>query len=226
MIHESPASSESEPLSSTSASISSAAAPFAPLAAAPPPPAAPPPKDDRFDPARLRLSQDFSSVGVKKALITVPVRKPHRQAFVRVAASPELRFETAVLELKEEGETYLVDPSLRDVLALEIAPKELFLAIDRQGVLFLWPVKLPQADGRHDAWSRSAFAAAEAAMKSWVRVVANLSLGAYEVYVATADIPEPDWPSMELKEIIQIAFRDRYIDTIDHPVVRRLRGEG
>ena len=39
---------------------------------------------DRFDPSRLRLSQNFvESVGVKKALLTVPVRKPGRQDFVR-----------------------------------------------------------------------------------------------------------------------------------------------
>jgi len=39
---------------------------------------------DQFDPSRLRLSQNFvESVGVKKALLTVPVRKPGRQDFVR-----------------------------------------------------------------------------------------------------------------------------------------------
>ena len=38
-----------------------------------------------FDPAHLRLSQDFTSqIGGKKALMSVPVRKPDRQWFVRV----------------------------------------------------------------------------------------------------------------------------------------------
>ncbi len=38
-----------------------------------------------FDPASLRLSQNFhESLGVKKALITVPVRKPGKQDFIRV----------------------------------------------------------------------------------------------------------------------------------------------
>jgi hypothetical protein len=40
---------------------------------------------DLFDPARLRLTQNFAEgLGVKKALITVPVRKPDRQSFIRV----------------------------------------------------------------------------------------------------------------------------------------------
>jgi hypothetical protein len=35
---------------------------------------------DPFDPESLRLSQDFSAaLGVKKALLTVPVRKPAKE---------------------------------------------------------------------------------------------------------------------------------------------------
>ena len=61
-----------------------------------------------LDLARLRLGQDFADkVGVKKALLTVPVRKPDRQSFVRVHPDPSWRLDTAVLTLKEERETYL-----------------------------------------------------------------------------------------------------------------------
>ena len=42
------------------------------------------PASDPFDPAALRLSQDFaSSIGVKKVLTVVPCRKPNRHEFVR-----------------------------------------------------------------------------------------------------------------------------------------------
>jgi hypothetical protein len=59
--------------------------------------------DDTFDPIRLRLSQDFQSmVGVRKVLVTVPVRKPDRQWFVRIHPEESWRLETAVLEVKEE----------------------------------------------------------------------------------------------------------------------------
>ena len=44
---------------------------------------------------RLRLSQDFgASVGVKKAIVAVPCRKPHRHEFVRVRPGDEWRLET------------------------------------------------------------------------------------------------------------------------------------
>ena len=61
--------------------------------------------------------------------------------------------------------------------------------------------------------------------KGWVRVQANMSLGAYEVWDTTAPIPEPDWPDTPFKDLLRIAFRDRFITALDHPVLKRLRGE-
>jgi hypothetical protein len=183
-------------------------------------------KTDPFDPARLRLSQDFAAtVGVKKALITVPVRKPSKQEFVRVHPDQAYRLETAVLELKEERETYLVEPSLWPELPSELTPKVLFTTMNRQGVLTLWPVRMPGEDGRLDEWNTSALEAAEMARERWVRVVANMGLGAYEVYEATGNLPEPSWPELGFPEILKVAFKGRYIADFDHPVIRRLRGE-
>jgi hypothetical protein len=183
---------------------------------------------DPFDPASLRLSQDFSaSFGVKKALITVPVRKPDKAWFVRVHPAEEYALQTAVIELKEDRETYLVAPQLWPDLAGEgtFSPRALFTAINRQGVVFLWPIRLPGADGKVDAWSQSALEAAHMARRGWVRVAANMALGAYEVFQATGDLPEPEWPHTSLGELLRIAFKDRYVNALDHPVLRRLRGE-
>ena len=183
-------------------------------------------KGDPFDLDKLRLSQDFAAtLGVKKALLTVPVRKPGRQDFFRVHPDVDWRLETVILELKEERETYLVDQSLWGQLPGELIPKVLYTAMNRQGVLMLWPIRLPGEDGRHDEWNRSALEAAEMAQKEWIRMVANMSLGAYEVYRAVADIPDPEWPDTTFQEVLRIAFKDRFIRSIDHPVLRRLRGE-
>jgi hypothetical protein len=63
------------------------------------------PKDNNpFDPARLRLSQDFSAtVGVERALLTVPCRKPERTWFFRTRPGEEWRLAVAMIELKEEA---------------------------------------------------------------------------------------------------------------------------
>ena len=181
---------------------------------------------DPFDPQTLRLSQDSAStMGVKKQIVTVPVRKPTRQEFVRVHHEPAFRLDTAILELKAERETYLVHRDLWAEISSEVVPKTILTAMSRQNVLLLWPIRLPSEDGRHDEWNRSALEAAERAKHRWVRVAANMHLGAYEVFEAPADLPEPEWPEISFKEILRIAFRDRFIEEIGHPVLRRLRGE-
>jgi len=184
---------------------------------------------DPFDPAKLRLSQDFaSSLGVKKAMLTVPVRKPAKEWWIRVHPEEEYRLQTAVLELKEEGEIYLVARSLWPDLATSestFSPRAFFTTMNRQGVVFLWPVRLPGEDGKLDDWNKSALEAAEMAQQTWVRVAANRNLGAYDVWEAQADIPDPRWPDVTFQELLKVAFKDRYIDDHDHPVLKVLRGE-
>lgn len=182
--------------------------------------------DNLFDPEQLRLAQDFGAmVGVKKALLTVPVRKPDRQWFFRIHPDESWRLTTAIFEDKVDREIYLVDRSLFGELPGEIVAETLFTAINRQGVVFLWPVKLPQSDGRQDAWKKTSMEAAELGMKKWVRVAANMSLGAYEVFEASGEFPAPVWPEVDFPELLKVAFRDKFIRNIDHPVLRRLRGE-
>ena len=66
---------------------------------------------DPFDPAALRLSQDFASLAdVKPILATVPVRKPNRQDYVRIHASEDYQLTTTLLELKDERETLSLIP--------------------------------------------------------------------------------------------------------------------
>lgn len=183
---------------------------------------------DPFDPVSLRLSQDFAAdLGVKKALLTVPVKKPSKEWWVQVHPDESYRLVTAVLELKEDREVYLVAPTLRDALATEptFGVRMLFTAQTRQGVLFVWPVQLPGSDGKIDEWSRSAMEAATMAVAKWVRVAANMHLGAYEVHEAPGDLAAPTWPDTSFRDILAVAFKGRMIESFDHPVLRRLRGE-
>ncbi len=60
-----------------------------------------------FDLGSLRLSQNFEAdLGVTKAIITVPVRKPDKQTFIRVHPDTDYRMDTSVLELKDDRESY------------------------------------------------------------------------------------------------------------------------
>jgi hypothetical protein len=189
--------------------------PTTPIAAAP----------DPFDLASLRLNPSFlETAGVKKLLTTVPVKKPSPQDFFRVHPAPEYRENFSMIDLKDDREEYLVVPAIMSELTNEIVYKTVFTAVNRQGVVFLWAVRLPAPDDRKTEWPRSAREAAELAMTQWVRMKANMSLGAYDITVAESVIADPVWPEVSYQELLRIAFRERIITTLDHPVIRRLRG--
>lgn len=180
---------------------------------------------DPFDPANLRLSQSFTAaIGVKKLLTTVPVRKPGPQDFVRVRPQPEFRDNFPIIELKDEREEYIVTAALVPELTGEFVTKTLFTAINRQGTVFFWPVRLPSPDGKDLDWWRSGREAAELAMSNWVRLKANMNVGAYDIFQAESTIAEPEWPDVGFWDLIKIAFRDHLITSTDHLVIKRLRG--
>lgn len=185
---------------------------------------------DPFDPAALRLAGELNvDVQVKRAITAVPVRKPNKGEFVRVHPDPTYRLTTFTLEHREDGtETYLVAPQLGGQLAgieKAVSPRTLTLCVNRHGVPFLWPLRPVARDGRRDEWARSALEAAELATRSWVRVEADMNAGCYACLVAQGRLPEPEWPALELREILRVAFRDRFITDMNHPVLRKLRGE-
>jgi hypothetical protein len=185
------------------------------------------PAPNPLDLDSLRLDQNFAtSVGVRKVLTVVPVRKPNRHEFVRVRPGDEWRINTAVFENKIDREMFVVSQALRDELAEEMYPVVLLLGINRQSDVFLWPARLPGIDGRTNHWHESAMEAATLAETKWVRLAANMGAGFYNVYTAVNEnLSEPVWPELSFQQIIELAFGKRLINAADHPVLRSLRGE-
>jgi len=182
---------------------------------------------DPFDPASLRLGADFSEgLGVRKVISTIPCRKPGKSEWFMVRAGEEWRLQTAVLEVENgvDRATYLVSKNLWTDLHGEIVPALVLTCTNRAGDLFLWRVKLPGPDGRSNTWTESALRIAQAAETSWCRMVSDTSNGHYTHFEPAAELPAPKWPDLVFNEILRIAFRDRYIETPDHPILRQLRG--
>lgn len=184
---------------------------------------------DPFDPAVLRLDPGAMAAdfGVRKAIVSVPVRKPAKDEWIRVHPDPDFALQTGILELKSEREIYLVArplwPELNDETTFN--RRAIFSTISRQGVFFLWPVRLPNPDGKLDSWNASAMEAAILAQNTWVRMTANMALGAYDVTKASVKVADPVWPETSFRDLLSIAFKDRLLDSLDHPVLKRLRGE-
>jgi hypothetical protein len=180
---------------------------------------------DPFDLDALKLSQDFSDLGVQKVLLRVPVRKPSRQEFFRTRPGADYRLDTAIIELKAEQEYYLISPELRATFFDEIKPVRLVTSITRQGNVFLLPITLPGPDGRSNSWWDSAREIAERAETCWCKMVPDKDLGAYQCYEGAPDLPDPAWPDKPFQELVRLAFGNgQMIQDVEHPVIKRLLG--
>ncbi len=174
----------------------------------------------------LQLPQDFAGeIGVQKLITTIPVNRPDRDRFFRTNPNPAYKLTVVVLEIKGENETFLVHPNLAARLTGETRAKQLVVCINRQAVLSIWPLALPEPDGRINPWHRSAMEAAKIAESHWIRLIPNTALGAYDIYQAQGDLGEPEWPELTMQQIVDIAFKGKIIAEPDHPVLRQLRGE-
>ena len=173
--------------------------------------------------SRFRLSQNFGNVsGVKKQLSTVPVRKPNKTQWVRV--HPEKKMDAKLLKYGEKDEDlYLVEPELQAEVGQLARAHRLVLAIDRQGDPFLWPIVLPDENCRLN-WHLSALEAAQNAELEWTRIQSNMNIGAYDIFTAEGNLKEPEWPELSLDEILDIAFKNKIINRLDHQVLLQLRG--
>jgi hypothetical protein len=174
---------------------------------------------------RLRLSVDTdASTGTQEILSHIPVRRPNRDEFFRVHPDSAMSLVTLVFDDKMEREIFLVHPDMRSELAGELKSVLLTTAITRQGVLILWPVALPDESGRRNAWCDTALEAKEFARTQWTRMFSDMDLRAYRISIAEGELSDPVWPKLSMPQVLKLAFRNRLTDTLDHPVVKRLRG--
>ena len=173
----------------------------------------------------LRLSQNFGqNLGVKKVLTVVPVGKPSKDRFFRVHESSDWVYPAWVLENASTNEFFLVSEGVASILGRLVRPVELYTAIDRQNNVFLIPVPLPGPNGVRNPWHESRLQVVMRAKSVWLRITANNGLGGYDIFEATAKLPDPIWPDLSMEDLLTIAFRRRIIADPDHPVVPQMLG--
>lgn len=174
--------------------------------------------------ARYRLPQDFGTrVAVKTEQMAIRVHKPDKQTFFRVNPDPHYALEAMVLVFKEEGETYLVDTELVGRLLPELTCQHFYVCVDRQNNCFLWGVNFNTGNKLADMWAESATRAAEQAMTTWIRIRANMTSSCYDVSTSEAlHNIDPIFPTKPMYALLDLAFKNMKIDTMDHPVLRKL----
>lgn len=174
----------------------------------------------------LRIPTNFGErFAVKKLLVNVPVKKPNKSSFVRVKDGDEWEFMAFVFENKEAGETYLLTSDIADVVSESVRAVRLHLAVDRRANPLLIPVPLPDESGRRNAWHDSLALAVERAKHRWVRIVANMPAGSYDLLEAQGELNQPVWPEQNMTQLVEIAFQGKIISNLAHPVIKELLGQ-
>ena len=177
-----------------------------------------------IDLSKAKLSQNYSEMSqVTKIHTIIPVEKPPKTGFFRVNPDPDFSFETFIIDY--ERSKYMVFPEVAAQFPELVKPVRLVSVITRDGNPYLWPLRLPQEDGRSDNWANSALEIAELSKTTWIRLNANMSAGCYIAYKATGITAEPAFLDMTMEEMLQKAFRDFVITDIEHPIAREMLGD-
>ena len=192
-------------------------------------------KSSRFDIDRMReAAKQYSAEGGfqgKADLIEVPVDcPPPSSEFIRVRDDDEYWTECMTLDYEPEGgrrETYFVATELMNSLPPEVQSEvkwsRLYTVMARRGyVTSLWRIKIYDS-GPGQLSTRTALACAESAKRLWTRVSWQGRIG-YVPFYAQGDFGEPKWTEHTFEQLLDIAFRDTYIDSLDHPVISDLMG--
>ncbi len=180
-----------------------------------------------FDPARWKTPTDARldpKAPIKPtAFSKLEIRKPPADHFVHVHPNPDFN---GVFPLYGDSEAkrfdpYLIAPELIDSLPPQVKVNvkyyRLAVAITDTGRLFLYHVAQTGSD-----WHESGDGCILIAMVEWAKIVPDSS--GYRVERPEASLPDPVFPDWSFGEYLARAFKDRYIGSLDHEIVKRLRG--
>jgi hypothetical protein len=171
----------------------------------------------------MNAKKGFAAPVGKRIQATYPLQKPPKNKFVRVHPSPEYRM-NGVLTLTDldTGEIYYVSPDLDlpEFIASQTRVTDLYAAQMSDGSMFIWPLHRSET-----SWYRAAKAAIRVAVSKWVAVVARRAANTYDLVEPEDSIPEPEWSSLpSFAEMLESAFEDHMVTSLDHPFLRKLRG--
>jgi len=171
----------------------------------------------------LKPTEELIGIQPVKRLGSIEVRKPKRQEWFR--SHREMFAEISVIRRESTGDFYAVDPALVGELTDEIREAYIAAAISYEGSLFLWPIIKPKADGTGIQLFENDLADLSLSRTCWIRRQWVSGSKSHKVDQANTD-RSPEWPeNTSIGDWVKRAFRGRFIDNLDHQLVRQLRGD-
>jgi len=175
-----------------------------------------------LDPASLRKPVDHQAVGDVEIPLMVRLGKPRNQEFVFIPDDPELRCSYVLLKSEKDGCFFGVHPDVAPSLGSLVRLYQLYAYVTDDGLFGLWPIGTPMVPGRENPFPLSAREIVEKNPNRWLRVENCGSM--YGAEFVKFDKAAPDFSEVTLDDLLRVALKGQLIDSVDHPVARRLLG--
>lgn len=177
---------------------------------------------DPFDLDNLIVVPEYTAVG-EKEISRIKVKRPGDQMWFRT--HPEYEICVMLFEYQHDEKIYVITVSMQPYFQGLGRKHLLYPYVTTNGVLGLWPVKLANDSGELHSYPESAHDAARKARKKWIRIESDRDAGQYVSVILKRKKEDPKWPDYDQSKWLKLGFKDRLIDSLDHPVVQELELE-
>lgn len=156
-----------------------------------------------------------------RVLRTMQCRRPRYGEWFRVRPGDDWQSEAAIFRDAVRHARYLVSEYLWPELRPRISRVTIRSCVSWTGEPFLWAIPYIDDDSMNGGWADSARECAEAAEQDWCLLAPAVCLDRFAMWTAGGRAPEPQWTDTPLWKLVAFAFRDRVIESCDHPALRR-----
>jgi hypothetical protein len=156
-------------------------------------------------------------------------RKPNDKEFIRVTRNPKEIMPFDILEVDDKTNYIITPKAMAEIhklheekgqVMIKTKRKLVYLTTNLDGVGFLWPITVLDAD---NTWLESAHNCASVAKDQWIRVVSNNPAKRYDYHQAKKNAGVvPKWPRETFSEMLNLAFKNKVIKSLDHPAIKQL----
>ena len=173
----------------------------------------------------LILPNEAEEITLENLIMNVQFMKPKNRQFIRTKPG-DLASNIHSYGFMEDNDfgktTFIVSQNIFEQFKRHCFRAKLVTCIDRQGGVFLWPLRINK---KENSWNSSAREAAFLAETKWLSKLPHYNgATAYEFQQATGNLGEPNWPSNDFDDLMRIALKNYYINDQNHPVIQKLQG--
>jgi len=180
------------------------------------------PVPDPFDLDNLIVEPDYAPVG-EREISRIKVKRPGDQTWFRT--HPEYEICIMLFEYINDEKIYVVTAPMQPYFQGLGRKHLVYPYISSNGVLALWPVKLPNDSGELHSYPESAHDCARKARKQWIRIESDRHASQYVPVPLKRQKDDLKWPEFSESKWLKLGFKDQLIDSLDHPIVQELELE-